>query len=158
MTNFYDIIDKIKQIAEGTNFTNKISFGDISDVDLDKKTNFPLIHIVIEEAVITQRTIDFNVRLIAADLVDYYKDGVNYDKSFFGNSNMQDILNSQLWVLTRLVTNLKAGGSRDSGFTIEEEETTMTPFLDRFENELAGWEADIYIKTPNTANTSSNCD
>lgn len=155
MTNFYDIIDKIKEIAEQTDFTNKISFGDISDVDLDKKTNFPLIHIVIEAAVVTPRTINFNVRLIAADIVDYYKEGVNYDQSFFGNSNMQDILNSQLWVLTRLVTSLTAGGSRDVGFTIEESETTMTPFLDRFENELAGWEADIIIKTPNT---SSSCD
>ncbi len=50
--NFYELIDLIKQLIGDNNFTNKITFGEIADVDLNKDTTFPLLHMVLEQVTI----------------------------------------------------------------------------------------------------------
>ena len=52
--NFYELIDLLKQLIEENSFTNKITFGDISDIDLNKDTNLPLLHIMLEAPVIEE--------------------------------------------------------------------------------------------------------
>ena len=105
MNNFYNLIDTIKQLLSSSEFNNKVTFGDITEVDLGKLTNFPLVHMIIDEAVINERTIDYTLRIIAADIVDLLKEDIT-DNDYYGNNNMQDILNTQMGVLTRLILSL----------------------------------------------------
>jgi hypothetical protein len=148
MDNFYRLLEQIKNIASNSEFTNMVSFGDITDVDLGKRSNFPLVHILVDNANITEKTIDFTVKILACDIVDQVKKKVSNDV-FYGNNNVQDILNSQLYVITLLVNKLKRLDLSDTEFLRVEEDVLVEPFLDRFENELAGWEATITIKTMN---------
>lgn len=148
MDNFYRLLEQIKNIASNSEFTNMVSFGDITDVDLGKRSNFPLVHILVDNANITEKTIDFTVKILACDIVDQVKNKVSNDV-FYGNNNVQDILNSQLYVITLLVNKLKRLDLSDTEFLRVEEDVLVEPFLDRFENELAGWEATITIKTMN---------
>jgi len=120
------------------------NFGDITEVDLGKLTNFPLVHMIIDEAVINERTIDYTLRIIAADIVDLLKEDIT-DNDYYGNNNMQDILNTQMGVLTRLINQLRRLDLVDNNYLRVEGGVTATPFLDRFENELAGWEATMVI-------------
>ena len=144
MNNFYNLIDTIKQLLSSSEFNNKVTFGEITEVDLGKLTNFPLIHMIIDEAVINERTIDYTLRIIAADVVDLIKeDRPNND--YYGNSNVQDILNTQMGVLTRLVNQLRRLDLIDNNYLKVEGGVNANPFLDRFENELAGWEATIVV-------------
>ena len=144
MNNFYNLIDTIKQLLSSSEFNNKVTFGDITEVDLGKLTNFPLVHMIIDEAVINERTIDYTLRIIAADIVDLLKEDIT-DNDYYGNNNMQDILNTQMGVLTRLINKLRRLDLVDNNYLRVEGGVTATPFLDRFENELAGWEATMVI-------------
>ena len=107
MNNFYNLIDTIKQLLSSSEFNNKVTFGDITEVDLGKLTNFPLVHMIIDEAVINERTIDYTLRIIAADIVDLIKKDLVSDDEYYGNNNMQDILNTQMSVLTRLINQIR---------------------------------------------------
>ena len=148
MNNFYNLIDTIKQLLSSSEFNNKVTFGDITEVDLGKLTNFPLVHMIIDEAVINERTIDYTLRIIAADIVDLLKEDIT-DNDYYGNNNMQDILNTQMSVLTRLINKLRRLDLVDNNYLRVEGGVTATPFLDRFENELAGWEATMVITGKN---------
>lgn len=148
MNNFYNLIDTIKQLLSTSEFNNKVTFGDITDVDLGKLTNFPLIHMIIDEATINERTIDFTLRVVAADVMDVNKDYLA-DNEYYGNNNMQDILNTQLSVITRLINQLRRLDLVDNNYLRVEGGVVATPFLDRFENELAGWEATVVVTAKN---------
>ena len=148
MNNFYNLIDTIKQLLSSSEFNNKVTFGDITEVDLGKLTNFPLVHMIIDEAVINERTIDYTLRIVAADIVDLLKEDVS-NNDYYGNNNMQDILNTQMSVLTRLINQLRRLDLVDNNYLRVEGGVTATPFLDRFENELAGWEATMVITGKN---------
>lgn len=144
MNNFYNLIDTIKQLLSSSEFNNKVTFGDITEIDLGKLTNFPLVHMIIDQAVINERTIDYTLRIVAADIVDLLKEDIA-DNDYYGNNNMQDILNTQMGVLTRLINQLRRLDLVDSNYLRVEGGVNATPFLDRFENELAGWEATMVI-------------
>ncbi len=148
MNNFYNLIDTIKQLLSSSEFNNKVTFGDITEVDLGKLTNFPLVHMIIDEAVINERTINYTLRIVAADIVDLLKEDIA-DNDYYGNNNMQDILNTQMGVLTRLINQLRRLDLVDSNYLRVEGGVTASPFLDRFENELAGWEATMVITGKN---------
>lgn len=146
--NFYELIDTLKQLTEGNDFTNKITFGDISDVNLGKEDSFPLLHLMVEEAVIEERTIDYRIVIVAADLVDVIDEDLGVD-DFYGNDNTQDVLNTQLRVLTALTNELRRLDLVNTGFARLSEAVSATPFKDRFENDVAGWEATITIQKLN---------
>ena len=154
--NFYELIDTIKQLTEGNDFTNKITFGEMSDVNLGKDDTFPLLHLMVEEAVIEERTIDYKLVLIAADMVDVIDEDLG-SEDFYGNDNTQDILDVQLKVLTQLTNALRKLDLVDNTFARVNEPVSATPFKDRFENEIAGWECSINIKKVNDGGTSIDC-
>lgn len=153
MNNFYNLIDTIKSKVSESAFNNKVTFGDITDVDLNKLTSFPLSHIMVDSVEIMDRTIDFTVTVIVMDVVNVSKNE-GFDDDFYGNDNVQDILNAQLSVISTLIGLLKRLDLNNSNFSRITQSVTATPFLDRFENELAGWEATMVIST---VNDSSIC-
>lgn len=150
MNNFYNLIDTIKSTISASPFNNKVTFGDITDIDLSKLTSFPLSHILVDSVEINDRTLDFTVKIVCMDIVDVNKNE-GYDDDFYGNDNVQDILNTQLSVITTLIGLLKRLDLNNTNFLRVTQSVTASPFLDRFENELAGWEATMIVSTTNTS-------
>ena len=153
MNSFYNLIDTIKDKLEESDFNNKVTFGDITDVDLEKQTSFPLAHIIVDRATVSERTISFDVTLVCMDIVNVSKEE-GYNKEFYGNDNIQDILNAQLGVITTLIANLRRLDLNNNNFLRIEQDVAAEPFLERFENELAGWESNMTITA---LNDSSIC-
>jgi len=147
MTQFYDILDKIKDELRMNPNVFSVTYGDITKVDLDKTTIFPLSHLNISNAIIGEHTVSFTLQLLCVDIVDYNKDS-SPDDEFYGNDNMQDILNSQLQVVNDVIAQLRRGTLFTDRLQVLGD-VTVQPFMDRFENELAGWGADIVIEMPN---------
>ena len=147
MTQFYDILDKIKDRLRDNPNVFSVTYGDITKVDLDKTTIFPLSHLNISNATIGEHTVRFTLQLLCVDIVDYNKDS-STDDEFYGNDNMQDILNTQLQVVNDVVAQLRRGNLFTDRLQVLED-VSVQPFMDRFENELAGWGADIVIEMPN---------
>ncbi|MGY8865394.1 MAG: hypothetical protein ACKVJK_07145 [Methylophagaceae bacterium] len=149
MTGFYNVTKKIKDALNAEPFVNTVSFGSLDDVDLNKQTIFPLSHIIVNNCNVETNTMIFNISVLAMDIVDESKDEVT--DIFVGNDNEQDVLNTQLEVLNRVVAILQRGDLYTDLFQIEGV-VGCEPFVDRFENKLAGWAAtfDVIVKNDMT--------
>ena len=146
MTGFYDITTKIKETLESEPFVNTVTYGNIDDVDLNKQNIFPLSHIVVNNTNIDDKVINFSISVLFMDIVDESKK-VRTSK-FLGNDNEQDVLNTQLAVATRLTTLLKRGDLYSDLYQLEGN-VSCEPFVDRFENKLAGGTATFNILVKN---------
>ena len=147
MKHVYDILDVIKDELRSSPSVNTVTYGDISDIDLDKTTMFPLSHLIIDNAAYGERTITFGIKVLCADIVDYNKEPTQFDQ-FYGNDNLHDVMNTQFEVINTLIMKLMRGDLFKGNYQLT---TTPTaePFKERFSNVLAGWTVDINIEIPN---------
>jgi len=151
MRQVYTVIEKLNDKIKENGITNTVTFGDILEVDLDKTTIYPLSHISMGDVVFSDRIITATIQLFCLDVVD--KSNEDTDEALiYGDDNMQDVLNTQLQVVNDIQQELRRGEL----FTDQMQLTTditASPFLDNFENQLAGWAATISIEMPNTEHT-----
>ena len=146
MTGFYNVTDKIKDTLAAEPFVNTVTYGSLDDVDLNKQTIFPLSHLIVNNCSVANNTLTFNISVLAMDVVDESKEEVEDD--FVGNDNEQDVMNTQLAVLNRLIAILQRGDVYTDKFQVIGA-VGCEPFVDRFENKLAGWVATLDVIVEN---------
>lgn len=142
---FYLLTETIKdQLLADVN-VNTVTTGDIYDIDLAKQSIFPLSHIIINSVSTQEQTLTFNISVLSMDIVDESKEATT--DIFRGNNNEQDILNTQLAVLNKLVMVLRKGTLYNDQYQLDGD-ATLEPFYERFDNRLAGWSAtfDVFVK------------
>jgi hypothetical protein len=147
---FYLLSETIKEELLKDKNINTVTTGDITNVNLNKQDIFPLGHIIINTVTDEENVLRFSITVLAADMVDQSKDETV--DIFKGNTNEQDILNTQLAVINRLIQRLRKGQLYTDMYQLDGT-PVCEPFYDRFENQLAGWTAtmdvliynDIYI-------------
>jgi hypothetical protein len=149
MNGFYRVLDQIKTALQADPNCNTVTYGDITQVDLDKQTIFPLSHIIVNGATSGENTITFNLSILAMDIVDVRKEVKT--STFMGNDNEQDILNTQLSVLNKVIQNLRIGNLYQDKYQVLGD-VTLEPFRDRFENQIAGWTATLDVIIGNDVN------
>ena len=147
MTQVYDLLDNLKDLLRENPNVFTVTFGDISEVDLNKTTMFPLSHVNISNVVFNNNVINFTIQLLCLDVVDYNKD-IAVDDIFYGNDNLQDVYNTQLQVVADVVEAFKRGSLYSERLQLLAN-PSAEPFKDRFENELAGWGANFEVSLPN---------
>lgn len=138
-TAYYHIIDELKTFLTNDRLVTTVTSGSLDDVDVKKQTIFPLCHIIVNNARIGMQTIDFNISIIAMDVVDITSNA---------NDNEDDVLNTQLAVLNRLAQAMMRGGLFEDYIQVVGE-TNCEPFTERFENYLAGWTMTFDLSIPN---------
>tara|TARA_R110002033_G_scaffold162498_1_gene199215 strand:- start:526 stop:996 length:471 start_codon:yes stop_codon:yes gene_type:complete len=143
---FYQLTETIKEELLKDININTVTTGDITDVNLNKQDMFPLGHIIINNVIDNENVLNFNISILACDIVDQSKE-LTVDR-FVGNNNVQDILNTQLAVLNRLIQRLRKGNLYTEMYQLNGS-PSLTPFYDRFENQLAGWTATMDIQIYN---------
>jgi len=144
--SFYQITNELKTKLLADPNVNTVTFGDISDIDLNKQTIYPLAHIMINGVSFPDKLMNFNVSVITMDVVDVSKDEIV--DIFTGNDNSQDVINTQLEVQNRLLMDLKRGDLYDSNYQLSGE-PNCEMFTDRFENEVAGWVSTFNVQIIN---------
>ena len=142
---FYLLTETIKDQLLGDVNVNTVTTGDIYDIDLAKQSIFPLSHIIINNVSTQEQTLTFNISVLSMDIVDESKEATT--DIFRGNNNEQDILNTQLAVLNKLVMVLRKGTLYSDQYQLDGD-ATLEPFYERFDNRLAGWSAtfDVFVK------------
>jgi len=139
---FYQITETIEtQLLADVN-VNTVTTGDIFDIDLSKQSIFPLAHIIVNSVTLQEQVISFNITVMAMDIVDESKDATT--DIFRGNNNEQDVLNTQLAVLNKLVMVLRRGDLYSDKFQLEGD-ASLEPFYERFDNRLAGYAATMDV-------------
>lgn len=139
---YYQLTSTIEEQLLSDVNNNTVSIGDISKLNLNKQDIFPLAHMIVNNVTVEENVLRFSISILACDIVDQSKDRTT--DRFTGNDNEQDILNTQLAVLNRLIQRLRMGSLHTDMYQLDGN-ASLVPFMDRFENQLAGWSADMDI-------------
>ena len=143
---FYQLTETIKEQLLADVNVNTVTTGDITDVNLSKQDIFPLSHIIVNNVTVNEQTLDFNVSILSCDIVNQSK--LETKDIFTDNNDMQNILNNQLAVLNRLTQRLRMGQLHTDMYQLNGS-PSLSPFYDRFDNQLAGWTATMDIQIYN---------
>ena len=146
MKGFYQVTEIIKNQLLSDPDVNTVTTGDITKIDLSKQTMFPLSHIIVGNVGNEDNVLRFSLSVLAMDIVNVSKEEVV--DIFVGNNNEQDILNTQLAVLNKLVQVLRGGTLHQDLYQLDGN-PSFEPFYDRFENEMAGWALSFDVLIPN---------
>ncbi len=146
MKGFYQVTEIIKDTLLSDVNVNTVTTGDITRIDLGKQTMFPLSHLIVNSVSNEDNILRFNLSVLAMDIVNISKEEVV--DIFIGNNNEQDILNTQLAVLNKLVQVLRGGILYQDLYQLDGT-PSFEPFYDRFENEVAGWALTFDVMIPN---------
>ena len=146
---FYLLTDLIKEQLLNDEDVNTVTFGDITQVDLYKQSIFPLSHLIVNSVTSGENTLSFNISVLSMDIVDVSKEETT--DIFVGNNNEQDVFNTQLSVLNKLIQRLRIGSLYRDLYQVVGD-VSLEPFKDRFDNELAGWTATFDVMIANDIN------
>ena len=143
---YYQLTETIKEQLLADVNVNTVTTGDITDVNLSKQDIFPLSHIIVNNVTVNEQTLDFNISILACDIVNQSK--LETTDIFTGNNDIQNTLNNQLAVLNRLIQRLRMGQLHTDMYQLNGS-PSLTPFYDRFDNQLAGWTATMDVQIYN---------
>lgn len=135
MKVFYEIVDTIEEELNNSPFINTVTYGNIFDVDLNKTTLYPLAHFIVNSATYQGRIWVMNLSLMCMGVTD-------------GGLNEHYVLNEQLSVINKLFEKLRRGDLHDTPYKLDGN-PIATPFKERFENDLIGWEVTFNVHVAN---------
>lgn len=144
--SYYYIIDKLRTYLKDTGFVNTVTIGDLTWIDNAKQTIFPLSHIIVNNATPSEQSLSFNISILFMDIVDSSKSATT--DVFEGNDNTHDVLNTQLQLANKTFMDLIRGELYSDLVQITGT-PICEPFVDRFENAIAGWTLTFDVIIPN---------
>jgi len=131
---YYQIIDDLKGLAQAHEQINSFGFGDITQLTMDIETKqspiYTKLYVIPNNVSLDQNELTYNFQIIVADrLKDDY-------------SNQRDVMNDTLEIMKDVFTFLYLSEYES------EWDATVEPFLERFEDVLAGWTMSLVITQP----------
>jgi hypothetical protein len=145
----YIVIQAMKAELESNPFCNKVTLGELTELDLAKMTMFPLANITMDNVTHSENSLTFQITIVNVDIVDISKDAIQ--DNIYGNDNLIYIWTNQLYVINRLVARLRQ--STIAIYTMELEGDPQSEFINKeFENMLAGFTTTINLTVPNDIN------
>ena len=130
MSPLLTFLDKLKENLDNNVLINTTTLGDLDEIDLKKRTNFPLAHVTFDSGVVGSKTSDIDVSIIFADIVD---DGS--DSTF--NSSEVYVLNNMMTAATKTGQDLLRGDLYRQKFQVDGD-IGIEFFNERFDDLLAG--------------------
>jgi hypothetical protein len=146
MNGYYSLLNELNTHFTADPLVNTITQGSIFNVDLGKQNLFPLVHIMVNQVAFNDNVMTANVTLMAMDNVSQRKEEPT--TKFETSDNEIDVLNTQLAILNRAFEMLKHGNIWDNLYQLNGA-PTCEPFVERFENYLAGWAMTFDVDFPN---------
>ena len=131
---FNNALKLFRDIGQSHMLINTTTVGDIYDLDLEKFTEFPLLHVNPLNVQMEDGSMTMNFQLFFCDMVTS------------NNQTEEDVLSDTLQITTDVLSLLKnetyAGFYTEGNYTIE-------PFVERFDNALSGWTVNVAIVVEN---------
>ena len=145
----YRVIEAMKDELESNPFCNKVTLGELTELDLAKMTMFPLANITMDNVTHSENSLTFQLTIVNVDIVDISIEVIQ--DNIYGNDNLIYIWTNQLYVINRLVARLRQ--STIAIDTMELEGDPQSEFINKeFENMLAGFTTTINLTVPNDIN------
>lgn len=142
----YRVIDTIKTELDSNPFCNKVTLGELTEVDLAKQTMFPLANIVMDNVTHSENSLTFQITVVNVDIVDISKDVIQ--DNIYGNDNLIYIWTNQLYVINRLIARLREGNINEYVWQLEGD--VQSEFINKeMEGMLAGYSTTFSVTVPN---------
>jgi hypothetical protein len=158
---YNNLIDTLKELGTQHDQITTTTSGDIWEIDLNKNTLFPLMHINPVNVQTGQSTLTYNFQIFIMDLVSEKSNWTNANFQSAQNlSNNQEVLSDCLQICTDII-----GVFRHSQWQSEltndinapvyfgEGEFNIEPFSERFDNEVTGWVFPLAVTVHNDFQT-----
>ena len=147
--NYNNTIDTLKQLGSYQFQIQTVTTGDLYEIDLEKNTLYPLMHINPVNAVAQNNQMTLNFQIFIMDLV------------FPDLSNEQEVLSDCLQICNDLIGTFKNGeslllsnqGLDDIPKYFTDGDISLEPFTEKFDNAPTGWVFTLPVIIENEYNT-----
>ena len=164
---YNNVVNTLLRLGEYHQQISTTSVGDIFDIDLEKNTKFPLLHINPTNVSTGDSQLTYNFQIFVMDMVTEKTEwttnnaSANFTKLVKTLNNEQDVLNEMLQVCTDFIGMLRHSsrqsleGTNDINEPIyfTQDQFTIEPFSERFDNLCCGWVFNIGVLVQNDFQT-----
>ena len=164
---YNNIVNTLLRLGEFHKQISTTSVGDIFDVDLSKVTKFPLLHLNPTSVATGDSQLVYSFQIFIMDMVSEKEDwtknnaSAEFPKLYKTLSNEQDVLNETLQIATDFIGMLRhseqqsLAGTNDINAPIyfTQDQFTIEPFSERFDNLCCGWTFTIGVLVQNDFQT-----
>jgi len=160
--SYNNVIYFLCRLGEYHEQIETVSVGDIFDIDMSKDTLFPLMHINPVNVTTGESELIYNFQIFLADLVSEKDNWQTYQaeqltKLIDFKNNEQEVYNQQLAIAVDIISMLRhstqqsLAGVNDINQAIyyTQDQFTIEPFSERFDNLLCGYVFNIGVKVMN---------
>ena len=163
---YNNVVNTLVRLAQYHGQISTVSVGDIYDIDLEKETKFPLLHINPTSVTTGDSSLTYNFQIFVMDMVSE-KEGWQTEqqelltKLVNTKNNEQQVFNQTLAICTDFIGMLRHSeqqsldGTDDinSPLYFTEGQFTIEPFTERFDNLCCGWVFQIGVVVQNDFQT-----
>jgi hypothetical protein len=136
---YYNTLTRLKEaLLEDVN-VNTVTTGTFDRIDTAKATMFPLTHFDITNISYLSNIYTLTINMSCMDIVDISKDLTD---------NEEDVLNTQMAVITKLFERLTKGDLSDELYELIGV-ASCDKGTEQYENFLSGWACTFTIQVPN---------
>ena len=131
---YFNVIETLKNLGTEHQQISTTTTGDIFDIDLEKNTKYPLMHINPVNVTTTRTELIYNFQIFVMDLVEP------------DNANEQDVYSDVLQTCIDIIA-IMSNSKWQSQLTLDldapvyfaEGNFTLEPFTERFDQAVTGW-------------------
>ena len=164
---YNNVVNTLLRLGEYHKQISTTSVGDIFDINLEKMQKFPLLHINPTSVTTGDSQLTYNFQIFIMDMVSEKEDwtknnaSTEFPKLYKTLSNEQDVLNETLQIATDFIGMLRhseqqsLAGTNDINAPIyfTQDQFTIEPFSERFDNLCCGWTFTIGVLVQNDFQT-----
>jgi hypothetical protein len=163
---YNNVVDFLCRLGEYHEQISTVSVGDIFDINLEKMEKMPLLHINPTSVATGDSELIYNFQIFICDLVSEKDNWQTFQaaqltKLLDPKNNEQQVWNQTLEICTDFIGMLRHSsrqslrGVDDINFPIyfTQDQFSIEPFQERFDNLLCGWTFTMGIKVMNDFDT-----
>ena len=163
---YNNVINTLCRLGEYHQQISTVSVGDIYDINLEKMEKFPLLHINPLNVSTGDSELVYNFQIFIMDMVSEKKDWNTEQQTLLTKlvntkNNEQEVWNQTLEIATDFIGMLRHSsrqsleGVNDINAPIyfTQDQFTIEPFQERFDNLCCGWVFQIGVKVMNDFDT-----
>lgn len=164
---YNNVVNTLLRLGEYHEQISTTSVGDIYDINLEKMQKFPLLHINPVNVSTGDSQLTYNFQIFIMDMVsekeDWTKNNASADftKLYKTLSNEQDVFNETLQICTDFIGMLRHSSRQslekvndiNEPIYFTQDQFTIEPFQERFDNLCCGWVFNIGVLVQNDFQT-----
>lgn len=164
---YNNVVNTLLRLGEYHKQISTTSVGDIFDINLEKMQKFPLLHLNPTSVATGDSQLVYSFQIFIMDMVSEKEDwtknnaSAEFPKLYKTLSNEQDVLNETLQIATDFIGMLRhseqqsLAGTNDINAPIyfTQDQFTIEPFSERFDNLCCGWTFTIGVLVQNDFQT-----